>query len=260
MYAHLTGLVLRIVPEELLLIDILLAFVGIVRTAIHFASVLRVHGEMIGNIHAVVHQLGLQLLVERLEVDTFLQGLVAGGIEDTIHHIVEQGLLIDVAVPHNLTHRLRSLIDRVLVVTQNQRLGHLRGFERGGLEHERGVHVPVLVGHRVLVRLLQRAVGRTASSPHGVATVCATLCLVDVFLQIAKRFIQLEVTRCLIERFVHRLVELLLLHLNHLVDVFQLEEEQGQETEAHDHRYCPNRSFLHRCKGNELSDYLCYFR
>ena len=33
----------------------------------------------------------------------------------------------------------------------------------------------------------------------------------------------------------------------------RVEEEQGQETEAHDNRYCPNRCFLHRCKDRQLS-------
>ena len=64
-----------------------------------------------------------------------------------------------------------------------------------------------------------------------------TLRRVNITLQILERLVKLKVARGLVKGFVHRLVELLLLHLNHRLDVFQLHEEQHKERKPHHYRY-----------------------
>ena len=206
---------------------------------------------MIRDVDTVVEELGIEVAVEHFEVDALLQRLVAGGIEDGIDHLVEEGLLVDVAALHHLLHRLVGLRDGALVLAQNHCLRHLRGLGLNGLQHERRVDGAVLPYDRVLVALLEGAVGLTRAGAHRVDAIGTALGLVDVLFEVAPRLVQLQVAAGLIECAVYRLVELLLLHLSHLADVLQLKEEQGEKRCAHDDCYNPNRSFVHGCKGSE---------
>ena len=185
MNAHHAALVLRVVAEQHLRICIFLALVAIVGTAVHLAPVGPRHREMIRDVDAVVHQLRLQVAVEQLEVDALAQGLVAGGEEDAVYHLVEQGLLVDVAVLHNLPHRPCGRIDRVLVVAQNHRLRDVCRLGGNRLQLERRIHRAVLSCHRVLVRLLHAAVGFPRPGSQGVFFHGAPLGGVHVLFQIA---------------------------------------------------------------------------
>lgn len=66
---------------------------------------------MVGYVNPVVNQLGTQILVEHLEVDTLLQGLVARLVEDGIDHLVEQGALVEVALFYCLLKTYGSIVD-----------------------------------------------------------------------------------------------------------------------------------------------------
>ena len=102
-YAHLR---LWVVAKENLRIGELLALVRILWTTIYLSAILCAYCEVIGYVDAVVHQFGLEVLVEQLEVDTFLQRLVGSRIENGVDHLVEQSFLVDVAVLNNLLKRL----------------------------------------------------------------------------------------------------------------------------------------------------------
>ena len=78
--ANDTTLRLRVVAEKHLLVGIFLAFVGIVRTTVDLTTISGRDGQMIGNIDAVVDELGTDVLIEHTEIDTLLQGFVAGCI------------------------------------------------------------------------------------------------------------------------------------------------------------------------------------
>ena len=245
MHLHDAHFRLRVVAEEHLRIGVCHARLRVFRTAIDLPPVLRRHDEVIRNVDAVVHQFGLQVLVEQLEVDALFQRLVARGIENRINHLVEQRLLIDVAVFNDFLHLLVGLGNGVLVVSQNHRLRLLRGLRLDGFQHERGINRAVFSHHRILVALLERTVGLSRARAHGIHAVGMAFGLVHVFFEIAQRFVQLQVAAGLIESPVHRLVELLLLHLSHLADVLQLKEKQGEKRAAHDDGDGPDASLLH---------------
>ena len=57
---------------------------------------------MIGDINTIVHQFGTDILIKEFEIDTLLQGLVTGRIEDIIYNFIEQCFLIDIAVTNDL--------------------------------------------------------------------------------------------------------------------------------------------------------------
>ena len=241
---HDAPLGLRVVVEEHLLVAILLALVGVVGAAVDLASVLCGDGEVVGDVDAIVHQLGLEVLVEELEVDAFLERLLRCGIDDGQHHLVEQCLLVDVAVLDDFLQGLGGLVVRLLVVVQDHGLGHLRGLGHHRLGLEGGVAVRVL-RHRRLVGGHQRAVGTQVD---GVALVVFPLHGVDVLLQVAERLVEFQVAAGLIEGTVDALVELLLLHVDHLTDVGELHEKQHDERQSHHYCYDPNRSLLHGSK------------
>ena len=80
---------------------------------------------------------------------------------------------------------------------------------------------------------------------HGVLLDGTTLGLLHILFQIPTGLVHLEITRGLIKTTVYRLIELLLLHLHHLLHIGKLEQQKTYEGEAHDCRYNPNRTFLH---------------
>ena len=97
MDAHHAGLCRWVVAEQCLRIAPLLALGRVVGTAIYLASVRGKHHQVVRHVDAVALQLHANLLIQEFEVHTFLQGLLAGGIENVIHHLVEQCFLIDIA-------------------------------------------------------------------------------------------------------------------------------------------------------------------
>ena len=92
--------------EEQLRIAIFLALFRIVRTTIDFTAVGGRNGEMIGNINSVIHQFGTNVLIEHAEINTLLEGFVAGCIEYVINYLIKQCFLIDITLTHNFLHRL----------------------------------------------------------------------------------------------------------------------------------------------------------
>ncbi len=210
----------------------------------------------------LIDQLVTYLLVEHAEVDALLQRLVAGCIEDSVNHLVEQCLLVDIAVAHYLLHRLGSIDQRVFVLAQNHGLGNGGGLQLERLHLERAVHRTVVGSHGKLMAVLDGA--PDAVDRHRVLLEGAALRLLDILLQVALRLVQLHIVGCLIEAAVHTLVELLLLHLHHLLDIGELKEEQRQERESHDDGYDPNSRLLHAAKVrlllHEEDDLVNYFR
>ena len=106
MYLHHARLLLRVVLKEVLYVGVFLALFGVVGTAVNLLPVLCRYREMIRNIDAVVRQFHLYVLVEHIEVNSLAQRLFRCGIKYAINHLVEQCLLIYIAVLHYLFHRL----------------------------------------------------------------------------------------------------------------------------------------------------------
>ena len=198
---------------------------------------------MIRDVHAIVHQLGTDILIEQLEVDAFLQRLIRCGIENVIDHLIEQGLLIDITVAYNLLQRLRSLGDGILIGTQDHGLRHIGGLDGECLQLERGIDGTVVGSHRKLMTLFDGTI--KTIDHHGVLMEGLTLGLLHIFLQITERLVHLQVTGGLIETAVNGLIELFLLHLGHLFDIRDLQEQKAYEREAHDYGDDPNCTFLH---------------
>ena len=149
---------------------------------------------MVGDAYTVVLQFCLQVMVERLEVHPLLKGFLRCRIEDVHHHLVEQRLLVDVAVSHNFLHRLIGLCERVLVVSHDEHLGHGCRLHLRSLHVERreacpGVsHAPVrLVGDGVAI-----------GSVGGVTATALPACLVDVHLKVFQRLVEFQVARGLV--------------------------------------------------------------
>ena len=224
---HHTHLRRGVVTEEGLLVGVFLTLLAIVRTTVYLAAVGSFHTEVVRDVDAIVHQFDLDVTIEQLEVDALLQGLVAGGIEDVIDHFVEQRLLIDITVTDNLLQRFRGLGDGVLISAQDHSLGYVGWLDGEGLQFKGTIDGAVVGCHSKLMALTNGAV--ETIDRHGVLAEGFALRLLHVFLQITERFIHLQITRCLIEAAVHRLVELFLLHLYHLLDVGDLKNEKSQE-------------------------------
>ena len=90
---------------------------------------------------------------------------------------------------------------------------------------------------------------------HRVLRVCPALRRIDILLQVSEGLVHLHIAGDLVEGAVHTLIELLLLHLDHLLHVGELKKEQRQERESHDDGYCPNSRLLHiGCKINIFPD------
>ena len=186
---------------------------------------------MVGDVDAVVEQFHPDVLVELLEVDALLQGLVAGGIEDAVDHFVEQRLLIYVSVADYLLKRLLGGRDGVLVGLDAQALRHLLRAHSYRLEFERGVDGAVVAAHGVLVGVLYRA---AYLSVYGVILYGFALGIVDVFLKEAQRLVHLQIVRSLIESPRDGLVELLALHLGHILHIGDLKGQKSHERGSHD--------------------------
>ena len=157
MNLHHTHLRLRVVLEQLLRIGKLTTLLLEVWTAVHLAAIGCRNGEMIGNIDTVVDELSTDVAVKQTEIDAFLQRFLAGGIENIVDDLVQQRLLVDITVAHNLLHGLRSIGQRVLVLTQNHRLGHRGRLHLQRLHLERAIDRAVVGSYRKLVGLLDGA-------------------------------------------------------------------------------------------------------
>ena len=112
-------------------------------------------------------------------------------------------------------------------------LGHLRGLGGYGLKLERRVDSSVLARNRVLMRLLYAAVQLACACAKRVLLEGSAFCLVYILLKITQGLVELQIARGLIKGAVDRFVELLLLHVHHLLDIFQLQEQEGQKREPH---------------------------
>ena len=107
------------------------------------------------------------------------------------------------------------------------------------------------------MRVLHAAiVGLSASGAYAVLAVSVALGLVDVFLKIAQRLVELQVARSLIEGAVDAFVELFLLHVGHLTDVGELQAKQDDKGHAHDDGDGPNGFLLHVGKDRENLNWL----
>ena len=133
---HDTHLRLRVVAEKHLRIAVLLALVAKIWAAVHLSSILRCHREVIRDVDAVVHHLCLEVLIKLLEVDSLLQRLVRCRVEDGIHHLVEQSLLIHIAVLHYLLQRFLRFAERIPVASENHRLRLVGRIGGDGLQLE----------------------------------------------------------------------------------------------------------------------------
>ena len=80
----------------------LLTFVSIVRATIDLSSICRLHTEMIRNIDSIIHQLCSDILIQQLEINTFLQWLIRSRIEYIVYDLVKEGFLINITVAYNL--------------------------------------------------------------------------------------------------------------------------------------------------------------
>ena len=73
----------------------------------------------------------------------------------------------------------------------------------------------------------------------------ATLHIVHILLQITMRLVHLQIVRSLIQCTGDALVKLLFLHLGHLFDIRELQQQQSEERESHHTGNNPYRTFLH---------------
>ena len=105
-YTHLRGWV---ITEQHLRVSVLFTFFRVVGATVHLATILGRHGEVITDINAVIHQLGFEILVKQLEVNTLLEWFVRSGIEDRNHNLVQQRFLLNIAVFNDFLERARSL-------------------------------------------------------------------------------------------------------------------------------------------------------
>ena len=127
---------LRVVAEEYLRIAVFLTLVGIIRATVHLPAILGCYRKVIRDIDSIVHHLCLEILIQLLEVDSFLQWFIGCRVENGINHFVEQRFLIHIAILHNLLQGLLSLIKRVLVAAQNHRLRLVGRIGCNGLQLE----------------------------------------------------------------------------------------------------------------------------
>ena len=238
MYLDNAHLRLRVVAEEHLLVGVFLAFLLVFRTAVHLAAIGGGHGEVIGNIDTVVDKLHTDVAVKHAEVDTLLQRLVTGRIEDVVDHLVQQSLLVNVALAHDFLHCLGGINQRILVLMEYHGLGNGGRFHLESLQLERGIDGAIVGSHGKLVALFD---GPQAVGEHGILRKGMAFRLVDVFFQIAQCLVHLQIARRLIERSVDTLVELFLLHFHHLLNIGELKKEQSQKGKPHDDGYGPNR-------------------
>ena len=127
---------------------------------------------------------------------------------------------------NNLLHRLGSVHQRVLVLTHNHGLGNRRRLHLEGLQLERRIHRTVVGSNGKLMGMLD---GTQPVAEHRVLLESTALGFLDVLFQIARGLVHLQIMRGLIETAIHTLVELLFLHLDHLLDIGELKVEQRQE-------------------------------
>ena len=260
MHLHHAHLRSRIVAEEHLRIGKLHALVGIVGTTVHLATVLCGNREMVRNVDTIIHQFRLQVLIEYLEVNSLFQRLFRCRIKHIHHHLVEQRLLVHIAVLHYFLKRFARCVVRVAIVLQNHGLGHLRGLRGDGFQLEGRIHRTILALHRKLMRALHGAiVGIARPCAHAIHPIGMPLGLVHILLQIAQRLIELQVARRLVEGAVHAFVELLLLHVGHFLYVRQLQSKQYDEAQAHDNGDDPNGFLLHKGKDKDFLNALTSF-
>ena len=244
--AHHAHVRCRVIAEEHLAIGVLTALITIVGTPVDLTSVLCRDGEVVRDVDAVVHQLSFDVLVEDLEVDTLFQRFVRSRVEHVHDHLIEQSLLIDISVLDDLLQRLAGRSVGVAVGAQDHSFGHLCGFHCHGLQLKRRVDGAVLARHGILMRVLHAAVvGFSASGAYAVFAVSVALGLVDVFLKITQRLVELQIAGSLIEGAVDAFVELFLLHVGHLTDVGELQAKQDDKGHAHDDGDGPNGFLLH---------------
>ena len=143
MYFHQTHPVLWIVAEKQLSIGVFLTLVAIVGTTIDLTTILGTYGKVVRDIDTIIHQLCLDVLIEHLEIYSLTQRLVAGGIENAVYYFIQQSLLINIAILHNLPHRLCCRGYRILVITEDHRLWHLRRLGVDSLQLERRINITI---------------------------------------------------------------------------------------------------------------------
>ena len=226
MHLDNTHLRLRIVLEEVLRVSVFLTFFRIVGTTVNFTAIGSRHGEVVWDVDTVIGQFLTDIVVEHTEIDAFLQGFVASSIQYIIYHLVEQTFLIDITVADYFLHGLRSINQRILVLTQNHGLGNAGRLQLEGLQLERGIDSTIVSGNGKLMGVFDRT---QPVAENGVLLIGTALSFLDVFFQIACGLVNLQMVGCLIKTAVNTLVELLFLHLDHLLDIGELKIEQRQE-------------------------------
>ena len=249
MHAHYAHLRSRIVAEEHLAIGVFGALIRIVGAAINLAPVLRRHRKVVGNIDAVIHQFGLQVLVQNLKVDPFLQRFVGGGVKHVHDYFVKKRLLINISVLDYFLQRLACFVNRVAVGAQNHGLGNVYRLGSHRLQLERRIHGSVFSGHGILVRVLNRSVvSLSRTRPHAILDIGSALGFVDILLQITQRLVELQIARGLIKGTIDAFVKLLLFHIGHFLNVSQLQTKQNNKGHAHDNGNRPYGLLLHIAK------------
>ena len=178
---------------------------------------------MVGDVDAVVHQFGFQILVEESEIDALLQWLVGSGVEHVHQHLVKQGFLIDIAVLYDLLQRFAGGIVGVGIVLEDHGLGHLCRLDHHGLGLEGGERIVLIAYGCLLMGGGVADSARLVGNHRGCVTTALTACTgIDILLQIAQCLIQLQVAGGLVEGTVDAFVKLFLLHVGHLLDVGEL--------------------------------------
>ena len=236
-HAHLRG---RRVGKEQLGVGIVGPAFLVVRTAVNLAAVAREDAEVVGQFDAVGQELRPYGLVELLEVDSFLQRLVAGPAEQGADHLVDQCALVLVASADFRLKGFRGVAERVFPSrVKSLRLGRGVGLER---VHPEG-RVVMADAHRV---------GHTAEIQlAGVGILRAGGGFADFVFQSLPRFVEFEAARGLVQASADRLVELLLPHAEHLFEVAHLKVEQREKRQPHDNGNNPDGRLFHTGKDKE---------
>ena len=189
-------------------------------------------------------------MIELLEVDPFVQRLVACRIQNVVYHLVQQGTLIDVTLLQNLLQGAGSL--RNVLSGRND---HLRNFGRpvdDGLQFKRREGTSIGSRHRILMVLYRIAFSRTTRLLHLFRQTGSAFGGRHILLQIPFGFHQFQIMYGLRKAPSYIFFKLLLTHLDHLFDIAHLQIEEAQKREAHYNTQYPNRSLFHKDKINSL--------
>ena len=128
MNLHHSHLGLWVIAEQDLRIGIFLTFIRIIRATINLATILCTYSKMIRYLDTIILQFRIQVIIEKFKVDSLLQRFIRSRIQHIDNHLIEKSFLINISILDNLRKRLLSLIQCILITTQDHRLRSLRRF------------------------------------------------------------------------------------------------------------------------------------